>query len=83
MNGWSAYWGIWFGLFMLAFLVPEIYALTTGHSENTLSANVWRLEQFLPGQHPAAWTASHVLIGGCLTVLLGWLIVHLVWGLWR
>jgi hypothetical protein len=21
--------------------------------------------------------------GGCLTVLLGWLIVHLVWGLWR
>jgi hypothetical protein len=83
VNGWSWYWLAWFSVLVTAFLGPELYALATGHSENTLSANVWRLEQSLPGENLWQWTALHVLIGGCLAVLLIWLLGHLVFGLWR
>jgi len=80
---WSIYWLCWFGATLVAFLVPELYALATGHGENTLSAQVWELEKITPGQHVWQWTALHVLIGGGLTVVLLWLIIHLAWGIWR
>lgn len=84
MNGWSWYWLCWFiASIVVAFLGPELYALFTGHPENTLSAQVWRLEQALPCQHVWQWTALHILIGGVLLVLLVWLIGHLVFGIWR
>ena len=82
MNAWSTYWVCWFFGMLIAFLVPELWALFTGHGENTLSANVWRLEQLAPGQHVWQWTALHVLIGGALAVFLIWLLVHLVLGIW-
>jgi hypothetical protein len=83
-NFWSIYWLCWFIAFLpVSFLVPELYVLAIGQPENTLSANVWRLEQWLPGQNLWQWTALHVLIGGCLAVLLVWLLGHLVFGLWR
>lgn len=83
MNGWSIYWTCWFGAFITAFLIPELWALFTGHPDNTLSANVWRLEQIAPGQHVWQWTALHVLIAGLLVVVLGWLLFHLAFGIWR
>lgn len=40
-NGWSIYWLIWLvGMFG----GPELYAIATGHDENTLSYQVWHLE---------------------------------------
>jgi hypothetical protein len=83
MNGWSIYWVVWAGAVFVSFAAPEFWALATGHSENTLSQNLWRLEQFLPGQHVWQWSALHFLIGGALLVLLVWLIGHLVFGIWR
>jgi hypothetical protein len=83
VNGWSTYWIWWFTIAMVAFLGPELYALASHHPENTLSQNVWRLEQIAPGQHVWQWTALHVLIGGSLALLLVWLLGHLVLGIWR
>lgn len=83
MNAWSWYWTIWFAAGFVAFAIPEAIALFGGHAENTLSANVWRLEQFLPGDHWYQWTAVHVLLGGALLTLFGWLAGHFVFGLWR
>ena len=82
MNGWSWYWLGWFLTAVAAFLGPELYALASNHPENTLSAQVWRLEQIAPGQHVWQWTALHVLIGGLLGVLLVWLLGHLLLGIW-
>lgn len=83
MNGWSWYWLAWFEVSILAFLGPELYALFTRHNENTLSANIWRLEQVQTGQSLWQWTALHFLVGGSLALLLVWLIFHLVFGIWR
>ena len=84
-NAWSWYWLAWFVVtFPVAFLVPEMIALASRHPENTLSAQIWRLEGFLPGHAGPVWnwTALHILIGGVLAVLLLWLIGHFVLGIW-
>lgn len=83
MNGWSIYWTVWTVAMFVAFAIPEFWALATGHPENTLSENVWRLEQLLPGQHVWQWTAVHALVGGALFVLLIWLAFHFTFGIWR
>lgn len=83
MNGWSRYWLAWFAVSFTAFIVPEAVALVTGHVENTLSDNVWRLEGVGTSGSVWHWTALHVLLGGSLAVVLVWLIGHLVFGIWR
>jgi hypothetical protein len=51
MNRMSWYWLIWFILcFPVSFLIPELWALWSGRPEDTLSENIWRLEQDAPGQ---------------------------------
>jgi hypothetical protein len=81
---WRVYWGAWFLLSFVTFIVPETIALVSGKTENTLSRTFWALEQFEPGQdYFAKWTALHFLVGGMLAVVLAWLIGHLVFGLWR
>ena len=82
MNGWSWFWTAWFAVSFAAFLIPEIWALVTGHPENTLSAQIWRLESLKAGQHVWQWTAAHWLIGGVLAVVLIWLLFHFVAGIW-
>lgn len=83
-NAWSWYWLTWFVLcFPATFFIPEMYALLTGHAENTLSAQIWRLEGFVPGQPFTSWSAVHFLIGGVIAVLLIWLLGHFVLGIWR
>jgi hypothetical protein len=84
-NAWSWYWLIWLIVTIpLAFLIPELIALASGHPENTLSAQIWRLEQFLPGHAGPiwSWTAMHFLIGGLFAVLFVWLIGHFTFGVW-
>jgi hypothetical protein len=83
MKPMSIYWIVWASVMFVSFAIPEFWALATHHPENTLSDNVWRLEKFLPGDHWYQWSAVHVLIGGALIVLFGWLIGHFVWGVWR
>lgn len=40
-NAWSIYWLCWL---IVGFLPVEMYALLTGHPENTLSDQVWHAE---------------------------------------
>ncbi|MEA5453313.1 hypothetical protein SPF06_01125 [Sinomonas sp. JGH33] len=82
MTRWQVYWSIWACGSFLTFLGPEIYALCT-NVENTLSFTVWDLEGGQPGDPITKWTSTHVLFGGVLTVVLLWLIGHLVFGVWR
>jgi hypothetical protein len=83
-TGWTWYWAIWFLVtFPVAFLVPELYAIFSGHPENTLSNQVWKIETFMPGQSIVNWTAMHVLVGGVLALVLLWLVGHFTFGLWR
>lgn len=40
-NLWTLYWVLWIAI---GFLPAELYALFSRHPENTLSAQVWRLD---------------------------------------
>jgi hypothetical protein len=79
------YWLIWFMLWFTTFIVPETWALATGHPERTLSAAIWRIEQLIPGQnqYPWQWTAGHFLFTGSFLVVAVWLGGHFGWGIWR
>jgi hypothetical protein len=79
MTVWQWYWACWFTLTVGLFLPVELYALFTGHPENTLSWSVWDLEGFIPGSH-TTWTWSHWLVGGFFFVLCLWLAVHFAFG---
>lgn len=79
----AAYWLAWFLTSVASFAAVEFWALASHRPQDTLSAQVWRLEQFLPGDSLWQWTALHVLIGGVLGVLLIWLLLHFVLGIWR
>lgn len=83
-NAWSAYWlgSVSFFIFVL-FLPPELYALATGHPENTLSAQVWRIGQVMLGQPITAWSWQHWVLITFVTLLFGWLIVHFSFGVLR
>lgn len=79
----TVFWIVWFFGSVATFMVMEFAMLAKGRPQDTLSAQVWRLEQLLPGQNLWQWTALHVLIGGALGVLLIWLLLHFVLGIWR
>lgn len=82
MNAWSTYWLLWFVLAFASFIVPELWAILTGHTENTLSAQVWNLESATTGSSIVSWTAIHWLLGGIFVVLFVWLIGHFVFRIW-
>lgn len=79
---WQWYWVSWFILVLGTFLPVELYAVFSGHVENTLSWSVWDLEGFVPGSH-AAWTWSHYIVGGAFLLFCLWLGVHLCFGILR
>jgi hypothetical protein len=68
-NWWSLYWLLWLGA---GFGVPETVALVTRRPQDTLSAQVWHAE----GNGP---TAVRYAVGAFLL----WLLVHMVWKLFR
>lgn len=77
MRVWGAvYWPVWLVTAVVTFLVPEIYALASGHPENTLSDWVWRTLKIARHQNPGAWTAADFLTFGCWVVLVVWLTAH-------
>jgi hypothetical protein len=78
------YWLAWFILtFPLGFLIPETYALASGHPEWTLSAAIWSLEDLVPGQQIWHWNAFHLLFIAMLVTLFVWLTGHFAFGWWR
>ena len=82
MTGWHRYWAIWAAVMFLTFAIPEAIALITTQGRGTLSVAFWQLEGLEPGQPLDKWGSAHVLIGGFLTLVLIWLIGHLVLGIW-
>ena len=79
----SVYWAWWATATLTGFLLPEIAMLIAGRPEDTLSAQIWRAEAFLPGQSILAWNAFHFLFIALLLTLDLWLLGHFGWGLWR
>jgi hypothetical protein len=79
---WSVYWiVVWFGL---GFGVPEGIALATGHSEHTLSYQVWHLEGLNSVNsatfwNPLTWSIPHYLVAA-LTI---WLAGHFIYHIWH
>lgn len=70
------YWLVWL---LIGFGVPEGIALATKHYGNTLSDTVWKWCSVTPGDTFTHWTFLHVL----LAMLMLWLAVHLVLGIWK
>ena len=79
---WSHYWQYGALAVLVYFGVGEGYTLATNW-QNTLSANIWRMEDFMPGQSVINWSAVHFLFIGVLFVIDIWLLGHFGWGLWR
>lgn len=78
----TRYWEIWAIASFLGFAIPEAVALITRRPWNTLSDQIWRAEN-LKGANPLTWTFTHLMVTTMLIVILGWLVGHFGWGLWR
>lgn len=80
MNAWSYYWIAW----LMAFTGPELYAVFT-NPNNTLSDNVWRLENLNLNQpfDFAMWTDVHWAVAVIVWLLFLWLSAHMPFGLLR
>ena len=76
-NAWSLYWASSVGFFVFVlFLPPELYAIASGHPENTLSAQFWRIGDVIAGQNVTEWAGQHWAMAVPVTMLFSWLIVH-------
>ena len=76
------YWSLWAALMTTGFLIPEVWMLAAGRPPDTLSSQIWRLEQLPPGQGVWAWNALHFLFIAFLLVLDVWLIGHFGFRIW-
>lgn len=82
LAGWHRYWLIWATATFLTFLVPEVWAAVTD-TRRTLSAAVWRIEEFVPGQPVGHWSVGHFWFIAIYGVLVFWLFFHFGMGWWR
>jgi len=82
-NGYSIYWLSLVGGFIALFLPVELHAMASGHPENTLSAQFWRIGDVVAGQPIAQWSAEHWWMAIVVGLLFSWLIVHFDFGLLR
>ena len=73
----SWYWPAWLAATVVTFLVVEVYALASGHSENTLSDWVWRTLKITSRTTVSTWSAADALSFGVWVVLITWLTFHL------
>lgn len=80
-NAWSAYWLSVVSFFVLVLFIPaETYTLASGHPENSLSAQFWRLGDVIAGQPMSQWAPEHWVMAAVVTLLFGWLTVHFTRG---
>lgn len=82
VHGFRVYWLCWLLVTFTSFIVPEIIGLVRNW-QFTLSAAVWNLEKFQPGEPLSRWTAFHFLFIGMLLVTFIWLLLHFAMGWWR
>jgi hypothetical protein len=75
---WSAavYWPAWLAASVAAFLLREVWALTSGRPGDTLSAWVWRLLKITSREPVGNWSAADFLVFGVWMVLVTWLTLH-------
>ena len=80
MNLWTLNWILWIAWFTVA----EFTALAT-NAQNTLSWNVWRLEDVNLAQpfDFSMWTDTHWIAASIVWLLFLWLSLHLPFGLLR
>lgn len=67
-------YGVLWLLWLATFLVIELSALWSGHSELTLSEWVWRLEKL-----GRVWTFARYFVAAFCV----WLAGHMIFGWWR
>lgn len=82
-NDWSIYWLCLVGGFIALFLPVELVALATGHNENTLSAQFWRLGDVVAHQPISQWAPEHWVMAVIVVLLFAWLAVHFAFGVLR
>ena len=70
----------WLGWVAAGFGGPEAWAIVSGHPENTLSAQVWRILDTIARQPMSAWAWQHWVGAVVLLVLFAWLSVHFAFG---
>lgn len=75
-------WLAWFLISFLSFLIPETIALVTKHPQFTLSASIWRMENYDPARGQRTWNAFHLLFAGELLLLDIWLFGHFIFRRW-
>ena len=75
---WQAgtYWVTWLSLFTGTFLLREIWALSAGRPQDTLSEWVWNLLKITTDEPVGNWSATDYLVCGCWLVLVTWLTFH-------
>lgn len=81
LNWFSLYWLGW----LLAFLVPELWAVFSNLPQDTLSETVWSAESLNLNQPLdfAMWTDTHWVIALLVWLLWLWLSVHFPFGYLR
>jgi hypothetical protein len=79
----NKYWLGWFIGWFSTFIVPEVYMLAAGRSQDTLSAAVWHMEDLIPGQNISQWNFAHLAFCGLFSLLVVWLIFHFSFGWWK
>lgn len=80
----SAYWFWWIIASLVTFLAYEIFALVTGHGENTLSNWVWQHLKIHAGESITQWSAGDLLtFAAYITIFVLWLPWHFWLGKFR
>jgi hypothetical protein len=79
-TGWNLASVYWLGWVVVGFGGFEGYAVVTGHPENTLSAQVWRVLDTVARQPMSAWSWQHWVGMTVVLVLFAWLSVHFAFG---
>ena len=76
------YWQTWLVGWFVSFITFEMYQITNGHPENTLSAAVWHWLGVVKGQPISQWSFLHFIVIGLMALTFGWLIGHFGWMDW-
>src|SRR5258707_10303172 len=72
----NAYWPVWLGVLLAAFLPGEILGLIQG-GQNTLSNFVWQYLKLAKNEAIWQWSALDFLIFGAWVTVVVWLTAHL------
>lgn len=79
-----SYWTVWLIITVASFLGYEIFALVTGHPENTLSNWVWMHLKIRAGESITQWSAGDLLTFAVyIAVFVAWLPWHFWLGKFR